>query len=555
MRSRTITSFAVLVVAIASAMAGCSSSSKSSEDATTANAGRSTEVVDYRGSTAGGAPKTQVIAQDNRFVPENIRINPGQTVRWTNQGRNPHDIVSGSDETKEYAPKFGVQPAHFPPQGGTYEFKFTKPGVYLYYCSLHGTPDQGMVGAVIVGDAAWSPPRTRASVEKKSGTLNVPGDYKTIQEAVDAADKGALVLVQPGVYHEAVVVNSPDIVIRGTDRNSVILDGDLKSDNGIHVFADGVAVENMTARRYATNGFFWDGVTGYRGSYLTAYNNGDYGIYSFASQNGQFDHDYASGSPDSSFYVGQCNPCRAVISNVTAENSELGYSGTNGSDVTIVNSVFRKNRIGIVPNSQDVEELPPVRNNTIVGNLVYANDNLQAATATNPLYDALVGSGIAMTGTVDSMVERNRVFDHSWFGIVLAPFPSDPNFYKVRTTKVVGNVVSGSRHGDLAIVFTDANEGNCFADNTFKTSAPTDIEKRIPCSGKGIGNLAVGAADPNTLLKRHEPKGKPYANQPVPPPQENMPDAANADVVPATPDVVPMKVDVASIAVPAPPQG
>jgi hypothetical protein len=37
-------------------------------------------VADYRGSSEGGAPKTQVIAQDNRFVPENIRINPGQMV-------------------------------------------------------------------------------------------------------------------------------------------------------------------------------------------------------------------------------------------------------------------------------------------------------------------------------------------------------------------------------------------------------------------------------------------------------------------------------------------
>jgi plastocyanin len=551
-RARTVTTV-VIFVAIASIATACGSSDKKTQEATATKAGRSTQVVDYRGSSAGGAPKTQVIAQDNRFVPENIRINPGQTVRWTNQGRNPHDILSAGQETTEYAPKFGVKPAQFAPQGGTYEFKFTKPGVYLYYCSLHGTPDQGMVGAVIVGDAEWTPPKVRAVAEKKAGTLNVPEDYKTIQEAVDAADKGALVLVHPGVYHEAVVVNSPDIVIRGTDRNTVVLDGDLKSDNGIHVFADGVAIENMTARRYATNGFFWDGVTGYRGSYLTAYNNGDYGIYSFASVSGQFDHDYASGSPDSSFYIGQCDPCKAVITDVTAEFSELGYSGTNGSDVTIVNSVFRNNRIGIVPNSQDVEELPPVRKNTIVGNTVYSNDNLQAATATNPLYDALVGSGIAMTGTVDSLVARNRVYDHAWFGIVLAPFPSDPNFYKVNTTKVVGNVVSGSGHDDLAIVFSSANQGNCFSGNTFKASSPTDIEQRIPCSGKGIGDLSVGAIDPNVLLNRDEPEGKPYAEQPVPPAQENMPDAANAKPIPATPDVVPMKVDVASIGVPARP--
>jgi plastocyanin len=550
MRRRFVLSLVVVCI-VAAGLAGCGSDKKKGAEKTPV-AGRSATVVDYRASAQGGAPKTQVVAQDNRFVPENIRINAGQTVRWTNQGRNPHNIVP-TGEDAEYAPKFGVDVAHFMPQGGTYEFTFKKPGVYLYYCQLHGTPNQGMVGAVIVGDETWTPPVAAKPVAKKSGTLNVPSDYKSIQEAVDAAAEGSMVLVAPGVYHEAVVVNSPRIVIRGTDRNTVILDGDLTRDNGIHVFADGVAVENMTARRYKTNGFFWDGVTGYRGSYLTAYNNGDYGIYAFASVSGQFDHDYGSGSPDSSFYIGQCNPCRAVITDVLAEYSELGYSGTNGSDVTIVNSVFRKNRIGVVPNSQDVEALPPVRKNTIVGNLVYGNDNLEAATATNPLYDALVGSGIAMTGTVDSLVARNRVYDHSWFGIVLAPFPSDPNFYKVETTKVTGNVVSGSGHADLAVIFSNADQGNCFTGNTFKTSTPTDVERRIPCGHTGIGDMTVGAVPPDQLLNRHEKKGKPYADQPVPPPQPQMPDALHAKPVPATPDVVPMKVDVDAITVPAKP--
>jgi hypothetical protein len=33
-------------------------------------------------------------------------------------------------------------------------------------------------------------------------------------------------------------------------------------------------IENLTARNYTENGFYWDGVHGYRGSYLTAYRNG-----------------------------------------------------------------------------------------------------------------------------------------------------------------------------------------------------------------------------------------------------------------------------------------
>ena len=60
--------------------------------------------------------------------------------------------------------------------------------------------------------------------------------------------------------------------------------------------AGGVAIENMTAVNYTGNGFFWTGVDGYRGSYLTTSRIGFYGIYAFDSVNGQLDHSYASGS-------------------------------------------------------------------------------------------------------------------------------------------------------------------------------------------------------------------------------------------------------------------
>src|SRR5262249_14930360 len=143
----------------------------------------------------------------------------------------------------------------------------------------------------------------------------------------------------PGVYHEAVTVTSDDIVIRGADRNATVVEGDFKRDNGFKVLANGVAIENMTARDFTSNGFYWTGVRGYRGSYLTAYRNGDYGIYSFGSTVGQFDNSYASGSPDAGYYIGQCYPCDAVIDHVTAEWNGIGYSGTNaGGNLYIVNS-------------------------------------------------------------------------------------------------------------------------------------------------------------------------------------------------------------------------
>src|SRR5688572_21528113 len=129
-----------------------------------------------------------------------------------------------------------------------------------------------------------------------AGAIRVPGDAATIQEGVDMAEPGALVLIEPGTYEETVAVETPDLVIRGLDRDGVVLDGGFQLENGFQVFADGVAVENLTVQNYAANGVYWDHVDGYRGSYLTSVRNGDYGLYAFGSVNGLLEHSYASGS-------------------------------------------------------------------------------------------------------------------------------------------------------------------------------------------------------------------------------------------------------------------
>ena len=86
------------------------------------------------------------------------------------------------------------------------------------------------------------------TVAAHDGILTVPDDFPTIQEAVDAAAPGDLILVKPGTYNEAVQVTTDDLTIRGLDRNKVVLDGNFELDNGIRVLgAKGVAVENMTA--------------------------------------------------------------------------------------------------------------------------------------------------------------------------------------------------------------------------------------------------------------------------------------------------------------------
>ena len=147
--------------------------------------------------------------------------------------------------------------------------------MYPFFCRYHGKPGVGMAGTVVVGDAplpGGGVPGPDPVPAGPAGTLRVPGDVPTIQQAVDQAEPGGLVLIAAGVYREAVVVTTPYLTIRGMDRNDTILEGDFELANGIHVIeADGVAVENLTARHFLLNGFYWSDVLGYRGSYLTAH--------------------------------------------------------------------------------------------------------------------------------------------------------------------------------------------------------------------------------------------------------------------------------------------
>ncbi len=157
-----------------------------------------------------------------------------------------------------------------------------------------------MVGVAVVGDIQYTPPTGARGIFRRlkqpPGSRRVPQDYPTIQNGVDAANPGDLVLIDKGEYDEAVFVTTPSVTLRGVDRNTVILDGKFELGTGIMVGGNGVAIENMTARNYTLNGFFWTGVKGFRGSYLTAYNNSDYGIYAFGSTDGLFEHSFASGS-------------------------------------------------------------------------------------------------------------------------------------------------------------------------------------------------------------------------------------------------------------------
>jgi plastocyanin len=424
---------------------------------------------------------------DDEFSPKVINVPVGSTVIWESGGSNNHNVIASDGSWQAISSdyfEYGIIT-----KGDQYEYTFEEPGVYEYYCPYHGTNNKGMVGTVIVGDVEYSAPVEKVVVELSSNVLEV-GDNKqfnTIQEAVDSALEGDLVLINPGVYNESVTITTDYLTIRGTDRNSVIVDGEFMRENGIQIYdTDGVSVENLSVRNFSLNGVYWNGSKGFKGSYLTVYNNGDYGVYAFDSTDGVFDNIYASGHPDSGIYIGQCYPCNSLIYDNVVEGNALGYSGTNaGGHLYLYRNIWRDNMSGIVPNTLDSELNPPGRETTIISNLVVDNNNYDAPT--NRFGLVARGMGIVVPGRVGDIIEKNIVINHDKYGIVASPM-LDAKLYFSQHVQVKENLVLDSGYTDLALA-GPWGPGNCYEDNIYQTSTPPLLEQLHNCSSLENDNL------------------------------------------------------------------
>jgi hypothetical protein len=379
-------------------------------------------------------------------------------------------------------------------------------------------------------------------------TIRVPGQAPTINAALDRARPGDLVLVSPGVYHESVKVRTDRVVLRGTDRNRVVIDGQGRRSNGVVVTGAGVSVENLTVRNHLLNGVLVTGMSddsgglargsdgyqhldparfppldGFRVRYVTAHANGLYGIYAFNAQHGVLEHNYASGSADSGIYVGQCKPCHVIVRDNIAEHNAIGYEGTNASGpIWVLRNRFTRNRVGLTINTDYQEAYVPQRGGVVAGNLVSDND----APDTPEQADGAFGIGIGIAGGQHNELLRNRVSGNSRAGIVLASHEDVPPL----GNRLVDNVLSGNAVDVSYQASARApGQGNCLRGNTLRRTLPKDLPSTAHCPS---GNSRAAGAAPRTD-SGPAPAGIPFLDVAAPPDQPQLPHAASAPAEPA----------------------
>ncbi|MGH7722636.1 MAG: hypothetical protein ACRENL_07370 [Candidatus Dormibacteria bacterium] len=417
------------------------------------------------------------------------------------------------------------------------------------------------------------------------------GPYGTIQAAVDAASPGDWILVGPGDYHEradhatstwpaGVWIDKPGIHLRGMNRNSVIVDGtnpgavpcssrladqDLgpggQGRNGIEVYGKGfganqVSIDNLTVCNFLTdpsgargNQIWWNGgdgsgqigMSGYRGSYLTAtstYSNGvnypagSYGIFSSNATHGSWTNSYASNMADSSFYIGACQQrCDAVMNHDHGQYSSLCISTTNaGGYLLIENTECDRNKTGPVSNSQNNDDAPSpqiglcdladrsepqrgalgTRSCTVwMNNYLHDNNNPNVpGNGTSGLAGGgPVGAGLILAGTRYITLYHNTIVNNDSWGELIADLPDQeagpsncqggtfvPPPVGVCYFQAFGNVSIGNTfknngsygnpsNGDIGLATIAHDPGNCFSADTDPrglTSDPAGMENGLP---------------------------------------------------------------------------
>lgn len=350
---------------------------------------------------------------------------------------------------------------------------------------------------------------------------------------MDAARPGDLILVDRGTYPGGVQVleGKDGITIRGVDRNEVVFDGEGRRPNAIIVEADGVTLENLSAHDFPANGFYWEGVDGFAGRYLSVWNVGLSGIFAILSRGGVLEHSLVSGAADAAFHIAECNPCDTVLSDVTARLSAVGYSGTNaGGGLFVRDSVWERNGVGILPSSfWSGLARPPQRDAVFTGNVV--RDSGTVPTPAHSPLGGFVGIGIGVLGGSGNVIEGNLVTGSARYGIAVFPAVDRETTWAPEGNLIRGNEARGSGVADLALA-AGSGAANCFEGNDFGRALPAALgDAPCPAGGGPLGDPSVAedlvVSPPEALARAPQLRGAPgYGSIPPPEPQPGLPGGA-----------------------------
>ena len=319
-----------------------------------------------------------------------------------------------------------------------------------------------------------------------------PGE--SIQAAIDAARPGDTILVKPGEYAEALVVQTDNLTLKALP--GTVLTMPASSDNICTQLSEGLVigicvlgevdfetfqvidpVENprisgFTIRGFTDSGIIALGTEGLRATRNRAEDNAGYGIFAILSTRPVLAYNKTTGNGDAGLYVGSNQEVDATVVGNTSWDNLLGIFLRDVSHGTATGNNVFGNCTGILL----LANAPgPVTNWKIRHNLVRNNNKTDCGE------EATSGTGILLWGASDNEVSKNLVLGYrgeepSGGGIVLvtAP-PEEPGGEAIAPS---GNVIRRNvalRNRPFDISWDGTGSGNRFVDNLCRTSRPEGL--------------------------------------------------------------------------------
>ena len=263
--------------------------------------------------------------------------------------------------------------------------------------------------------------------EVRAATICVPGDYSTIQKAVDAAGKGDKVQVSQGTYYENITMKQGvvleggwniDFSRRDISKYPTTIDGE-KTEGWVILGADDAVLDGFTIIN-ATRIELEDSTIGS-------------GVYCL-STSPVIKNNIIKANEPAGIY---CNRSSAVIvNNIISNNEEAGIYLENGCSLEIKGNSIRQNKMSGIGTGGTENSRIEVRNNiihdndmagiesrsataTIFNNTIYENNDSGIICAVTPMdivNNTIVAnsrSGIAVEGPSAIPLIKNNIITHN----------------------------------------------------------------------------------------------------------------------------------------------
>jgi parallel beta-helix repeat protein len=333
--------------------------------------------------------------------------------------------------------------------------------------------------------------------EPISADIVVPNDFETIQEAIDAADEGDIIIVLPGTYSEQITI-SKSLTIIGSGAKSTIIEVQLPLEElELNVIERPYIVEVNNGAEVTLKGFTIQGLEGTDCGQLIAVSVLEDGTIDLkhAIVNGCTDNAILIGAPP--FFPGgpqvghatltkifvtdyQNHGVFAIGLNTTLTMAYNKITSSNPNALATIGILFLFGATGTITNnevSKNICNIPDICGPDFLNQLqafgIVADSSGNGSVISNN-YISKNDGGIALVGESGCcLVEKNKLQDNRFFGITVVD-----GDHTIANTKILGGKV-----GTAAIAFS--------ANATATLDQVKIVGTEIPIQALSSGNLTA----------------------------------------------------------------